>query len=133
MRCLADVLIVTLAAISTARGAELGSGEWRPIQIGSSPVPSDTNMFVQLKGNGQLAGHGGCNRFFGSYKITGSTIEIGPLGSTRMACPGTIMVRETALFNALAAAETFERKDGELVLRGRKGMELARFRQTNSI
>jgi heat shock protein HslJ len=133
VRHLVAALIATSALISTAMGAELGGGEWQPISIGSSPVPSDTNMFVQFKGDGQLAGHGGCNRFFGSYRITGGMIEIGPLGATRMACPGSIMALETVLFNALEAADTFERKDPELVLRDRKGMELARFRQTKSI
>jgi heat shock protein HslJ len=111
VRHLVAALIATSALISTAMGAELGGGEWQPISIGSSPVPSDTNMFVQFKGDGQLVDHGGCNRFFGSYRITGGMIEIGPLGATRMACPGSIMALETALFNALEAADTFERKD----------------------
>ena len=43
------------------------------------------------------------------------------------------MALETVFFNALEAADTFERKDPELVLRDHKGMELARFRQTKSI
>jgi hypothetical protein len=44
VRHLVAALIATSALISTAMGAELGGGEWQPISIGSSPVPSDTNM-----------------------------------------------------------------------------------------
>jgi len=132
LRYLAATLIVTFAAIGTAIGAELRGSEWRPIQVGSSRVPSDTNIFVQFTGDGQLAGHGGCNRFFGSYKINGNAIEIGPVGATRMACPESIMNLEMALFIALEAVKTFERNGAQLVLRDGGGADLARFQQTDS-
>jgi heat shock protein HslJ len=57
-----------------------------------------------------------CNRFFGPAEITGSTIELGPLGSTRMACPEAVMNQETKYLDALQAAERFEWKDPYLLI-----------------
>ena len=132
MRYLSAALIVTIAVIGTAMSGELVGSKWRPSQIGLSRMPSDTNLFVQFKGNGQLAGHGGCNRFFGSYRVAGSTVKIGLIGATRMACPEPIMDLERKFFIALEAVETFERYGPELVLRDGKGAELTRFQQAES-
>jgi heat shock protein HslJ len=35
----------------------------------------------------QVSGSTGCNRLFGSYTAAGTSLRLGPLGTTRMACP----------------------------------------------
>jgi len=57
-------------------------GEWRPADIGGVEVPAESQMFVRFGGDGKVVGHGGCNRFFGTYNLTGNRIEIGALGAT---------------------------------------------------
>jgi heat shock protein HslJ len=65
---------------------------------------------------GKIAGNGSCNRFFGPGEISGATIKLGPLASTRMACPEAVMNQEMKYLAALQAAERFEWKDPYLLI-----------------
>jgi heat shock protein HslJ len=105
---------------------DLSGSAWRPSYISASALPSKARMFVQFKPDGLITGNGGCNRFFGPYSISGNTIKIGPLASTRKGCPGLIQV-ETAFFATLEAATTFERDETKLVLFNEAGVEVAAF------
>ena len=60
--------------------------EWRPAMIGGLPVIEADTMHVRFEVDGEIAGHGGCNRFFGSLQQNEAGVEVGMLGSTRMAC-----------------------------------------------
>jgi heat shock protein HslJ len=93
----------------------LAGSEWRPVQLGEQVVEDTANVFVRFEAEGRVAGHGGCNRFFGSYQITDGQISFGPLGATRMACPEPVMNLETALFQALEQARGFSRDGARLV------------------
>ena len=67
---------LALLPVATAAGAaELAGSEWRPVRLGATDVAADTKAFVQFKSGGELAGQGGCNRFFGRYRIEGETIR----------------------------------------------------------
>jgi heat shock protein HslJ len=111
--------------------ANLAGSEWRPSRIGTLAVPPEASLFVQFKSAGKLAGHGGCNRFFGQYKIAGNEISIGPIASTRMACAEPITTLETAFFSALEGAKTFRRDKTKLVLFNASGQEQASLIQTD--
>jgi heat shock protein HslJ len=63
-----------------------------------------------------LTGFGGVNRYFGDYTIDGSTIFIGPLGSTKMAGPEHLMNLETAYFSLLSSAAGIKVTGNSLVL-----------------
>ena len=54
--------------------------------------------------------------FFGTAEIKGDAIKMGPLGSTRMACPEPAMNQEAKYLEALQAAERFEWKDPYLLI-----------------
>ncbi|MEE8307814.1 MAG: META domain-containing protein [Gammaproteobacteria bacterium] len=124
--------VFVLFAVSTSVSAEgLAGSEWRPSQIGSSAVTQYTEQFIQFKGGGKLAGHGGCNRIFGQYKISGNEIEMGPVGATRMACAKPVMDLEIVFFTVLETAKTFRRDKASLVLFGADGREQVRLAQTD--
>ena len=127
-----NMVVLALCMMGTAAcAAGLEGSEWRPTRLAASAVPQDGGIFVQFKSGGRLAGNGGCNGFFGSYKISEGALEIGPLGSTRMSCPRPIADLETAFFSTLESAKTF-RRDGEvLVLFDQNGSEVARLAQTD--
>jgi heat shock protein HslJ len=74
-------------------------------------------MFVQFEINGQVRGHGGCNRFFGSYELEDGSVQIGALGSTRMACPEPAMSFEISFMEALQTSATASLVGNKLVLR----------------
>lgn len=63
---------------------------------------------------GRIAGHGGCNTFGGPIAITGDTVRVGPLMSTRKFCGDedadggpSVMEQEAALLAALEHADRF--------------------------
>lgn len=125
------VLALGLSLAFPAAAAGLAGSEWRPTQIADNPLPDDSGMFVRFESDGRLAGHTGCNAFFGSYGLEGDRIEIGPLGVTKMACEGPVMDRETLFMKALAAARTFQRDGTRLMLWDESGNPLAAFVQTD--
>jgi putative lipoprotein len=89
-------------------GASLTGVSWRPAVVGAESMPEDSGMFVQFEVDGSFKGNGGCNLFFGSLEQSDSGVSIGPIGSTRMACPEPIMNRETAFITALQTTKQFE-------------------------
>ena len=65
----------------------------------------------------RLSGSGGCNRYTGSYTLTGDRLRLGPLASTRMMCDAVRMEQEDRFFQALSTAERCEiSRQGELLI-----------------
>ena len=94
-------------------------------------IPKATKLFIQFESDGKVAGHGGCNRFFGTYKISENSIEIGPLASTRMACEQSVMDMEQFFFGALDGAVSFIRNKTKLELKGADGKPKVSLIQTD--
>lgn len=122
--------IVLLGLMVPAAAADLAGSEWRPVAIGQVAWPG-SEAFVRFEGDGRLTGHGGCNGFFGTYRLDGDTIAIGPLASTRKACPEPVMSDEGALLSALEAARGFARDGTELTLTNEAGEPTASVVQTD--
>jgi heat shock protein HslJ len=78
---------------------------------------------------GKLSGFGGCNNYFAQYSVDGNKIEIGPVGSTRKACPRPVLDQETAYFKALESAATFKIDGNSLMLRTAEDASAVEFRQ----
>ena len=131
---LARVLILTLAITSAPAAAQqLAGSEWRPTKIGDIKVPAGSEMFVRFGGEGKLEGHSGCNRFFGTFKLAGDGIEIGPLGVTRMACSEpAVMEREVRFLEALQNARQFMRDRIDLSLTDNAGNPVVQLIQTDA-
>lgn len=91
--------------------ASLAGSEWGP-ERASNPATSE--RFVAFKTGGEIIGHGGCNRFFGTYAQDGDTLTIGPLASTKMACPD--LKAESEFLNNLQAARTITATHKTLII-----------------
>jgi len=128
---LALAMPLALMTGGAALACGLAGSEWRPTQIGEQELPDNGDIFVRFEADGRLSGHGGCNRFFGSYEITADRISIGPLGATRMACPGPVMDLEMAFLQALEQTSGFARDGTRLVLTDEQGNGSATFIQTD--
>jgi heat shock protein HslJ len=101
------------ADLSSLAGSEWGFGDGDP-------------RMVQFRSAGELAGHGGCNRFFGTYRQdAGGKLTIGPVGATRMACAEEVMEREQAFFALLEGTARAEASHLVLRLLDVQGKELA--------
>ena len=125
-------LALVLAMTSLAAAAQLARSEWRPTEIGNIEVPAGSQMFVRFDDEGQVVGHGGCNRFFGTYNLTGNRIEIGALGATRMACPKPVMEHELRFLQALEDAGRLVRDGIDMSLTDGAGNPLVRLLQTDA-
>ncbi len=95
---------------------------WTVTRIAGAAPVEGTEVTLGFDAEGRVAGSGGCNRFTGSYEITGEGMSFGPAASTRMACPAEIMAQEQAFFTALGQVISFDIGEaGELILRGPEG------------
>ena len=82
------------------------------------------DAFVQFQSGGKLSGHGGCNRFFGTYKQDGIALTISPLGATKMMCPPPQMETETRLMGALQNTVSVDATHLVLILKDKDGKAL---------
>lgn len=95
---------------------DLTGTEWLLEDLGGAGVIDNIQATLSFPEAGKTAGNGSCNRFFGPAEITGSAIKLGPLGSTRMACPEAVMNQEKKYIDALQGAERFEWKAPYLLI-----------------
>jgi len=80
--------------------------------------------FLNFGGDGSFNGNGGCNNFGGSYKLNGQRLILGPIMSTKKACPGPAMQKETNFFTALQMAHHIKATHLRLVIYDENDEEL---------
>lgn len=102
----------------------LAGTEWRVTDVtGGLPKGAEQSArFTLTPGErGALAGSLGCNRFTATAKVTGETIALGPLVSTKMLCDGPKGELEKRLSQVLDQRVTFAVDGHDLTLTGRNG------------
>lgn len=93
-----------------------------------SSVISGTSITAIFSDDGKVSGSAGCNRYFGSYTTTGSSLSIGSLGSTKMHCTGEgIMLQEMQYLAALEKTGGFSIAGNRLSLADANGTTLLSF------
>jgi heat shock protein HslJ len=75
-------------------------GSWRLVEIEGEPVDPDAPNEIRFDA-GRVSGVVGVNRFNGSYTVSGTTIDLGPATTTRMAGPPEWMDLESRFHRAL--------------------------------
>ena len=106
-----EVALWLIRAKLDAMDAEDGAPEilegttWRLTDLGGADVLGRVEATLEFPEAGRISGNGSCNRFFGTVVISGESIQIGILGSTRMACPEEVGLQEENYFRALEGAE----------------------------
>lgn len=111
--------IVLLAGLLAGCGSGINLDEpiegpvWRLEQLGDNPVTptGDPQRDAQLqfdRNNGKVSGSGGCNRVTGTFQRSGSTLKMGQLASTRMACADPARgANEAQFFAALQSTASY--------------------------
>ena len=109
--------------------------EWQLLEVHGvqvSPVAGERRPFLKFDAaKKEATGFAGCNRIFGGYRLEGSSLTIGPVGSTRMSCPDLQLSLETEILKALDMTRGWKIRDGELLLVD-GGEVLARFALRNA-
>ena len=82
---------------------------------------------LKFDGSGNISGFGGVNNYFGTCTMDGTTISIGPVGSTKMAGSGSLMTLEQLYFNLLNSATGVGLSDDSLSLTNNEGKVVLTF------
>lgn len=90
---------------------------WRLTHLGrQTPIPEGVLVTLTVEGD-RISGTTGCNRYFGSVREPEARkLTIGPLGSTRMACPEPKMETERRYLRALESVREVGFLNGRLAL-----------------
>lgn len=96
--------------------AYLGSWEVTGYADGSGAVVSPlvgSTLSAVFHRDGSIEGDAGCNAFSGPYTAIGTSMTIGPLATTRMACSSPALdTQEQQLLTALQSVATWEADEG---------------------
>jgi len=128
---LAAVLVGSVALAGCGESVSAGQlidTEWELLELNGRDALDDVSMRLELHGDDELSGTGGCNQFAGSWSRDGRdeiAFDVGPV--TLMACDDSVMGQEAAFMEALAAARTFDLADDRLWLFNADGREVAEF------
>jgi len=119
-----------LAALEPSAAASI-MGEWRLAEVvdGDAIVTIASEATVSFGEDGSLTGSTGCNNLMGDYAVNGTTIKVGPVATTKMACMDAAASQwESTLLAALAQAGQWQiTLDGWLQLSDADGNLLVGF------
>ena len=99
--------------------------EWVVESIGGRSMVDKSRATIQFMPDGRIAGTGSCNRYTGSWSLSGEALNIEKLAITRKACQPELMEQETRLVRHLESARGFDiSPQGELLLSTGSGLSL---------
>jgi heat shock protein HslJ len=102
----------TILRYEATEGAEAIQGDWTVTGYYSGNAITSVLGGVTLTAkfeDGTVSGSTGCNTFTGTYETDGDNITMGPLATTRAACPTPeLTTQESQYLIALGLARTFE-------------------------
>jgi len=115
---------VPLVKPSEAPADVLAGVNWHLTAYGprSAPValiPGTDSTLLLNSSTRQVSGLAGCNRFSGSYALSGEKITLGQLAMTKRMCvePEGLAAQESAIAQALTGATHYDFENGDLILR----------------
>jgi heat shock protein HslJ len=86
----------------------------------SIPDVQSAKPDITFDADGRIFGHGGCNRYFGSYKVEGDRLSFSAIGSTMMYCQETMEI-EYAFLRSLGLVTVIDCSEADLELRSDDG------------
>jgi heat shock protein HslJ len=118
---------------STTGNASIVGKYWKLVEVNGKPIAPaeqskrEPHMILNAAEN-KVSGSGGCNSFFGNYELQSEYgISFSKIGSTKMACPGSVMQSEQQLFQAFQMANKFTLQNDILILFNSGNSPLAKF------
>jgi heat shock protein HslJ len=120
------------AAVTAADERTLRGSSWRLADLGGTGVLDGAEATLTFPEAGRIAGNGSCNNFSGRAAIGAGTIRIGPLASTKRACPPAVMDQEAKYLRAMEAAQLIAMQGPFLLVYARGMEEPLRFTRQSS-
>ena len=126
--CVALLLLAACGTKGSGQAEDLTDKFWALTELGGEPPLAGTGISAQFTDDGRVAGSAGCNRYSGSYTVSGKNITFSsPMAATMMMCDQAVMDQESAYLRALGEAKTFAIQGDQLTLSGEDGAALAVF------
>jgi len=105
--------------------AALLAGDWTVTAVDGAPPVADSEPSLGFEET-RVSGNASCNRFFGSYHLTGEGLSVGEMGASMMMCADPVMAQERAMLSILEATTGFAvADDGMLTLHAADGRTLS--------
>jgi putative lipoprotein len=113
-----ELVVEPVAAPHSPVPSGLTGVRWALVELGGEPVADDGQVpYLELAAEtSRLSGSGGCNRLVGGFEAEGTSLRLGPVATTLMACNEDVMRREAAFVAALEATTAYELEAGRLAL-----------------
>ncbi|MBO9446605.1 YbaY family lipoprotein [Ruegeria sp. R14_0] len=119
---------LVLVKVQPPGAATLENTSWTAMGLNGAPIETERRPALSFAQDGAFSGTGGCNRFSGQAKITGTNIEFPDnMAATLMACPPPLDDVERQFFKALQGASAYVFKGDTLVLLNSNGQSLVQF------
>jgi heat shock protein HslJ len=119
------IFLSSCAASQPSSGGDLTGQVWALSELKGKSLATGTGISAQFTSTNKVSGSAGCNRYSGSYTVSGSSITFSSIASTMMACDTLVMAQESTYLNALGEAKTYTVKGNELSLFDSGGSTLA--------
>lgn len=81
---------------------------WIADRMGGQPVGAEPRVTLAFYADGRLVGKGGCNTYFGRYRLDGSALQISALKAGSAACDAAVTAQEQAYLAELGSAARYE-------------------------
>jgi heat shock protein HslJ len=120
------LVLAACTSSSSPTGGDLTGKFWALTELMGKPPVAGTGISAQFTTDSKVSGSAGCNRYNGTYTVSGSNITFfSPLATTMVMCEQTVMDQESAYLKALGEAKTFAIRGDQLTLAGADGAVLA--------
>jgi len=121
----AVILLLLLSACTGSLSPDpLDGTVWELKEINDLPTLQNTIVTAEFT-QGKVGGSSGCNSYGGAYKVNGNKFTSESIAMTLMACVDAgVMEQESAFLEILQKAQTFEIKDGQLLIFSSDGKNL---------
>ncbi len=124
--CVGMMILAACASSGTQQGGDLTGKVWALTELMGKPLVVGTGISAEFTADGMVSGSAGCNRYNGTYTVSGSNITFSsPMASTLMMCEQAVMDQESTYLNALGEAKAFGVSGDQLTLTGGDGSKLA--------
>ena len=101
--------IAALSACSSVPGTQLQPLQSYQVEwIGERPLIDRSMLTLTLGDNQQASGLAGCNNWMAEYQLSGDTLSLHNIATTRKLCAPALMEQEQRFLAALATVQRWE-------------------------
>jgi len=101
--------------------------------IEEEEIPEGADVTLTFGEDGSLSGNSGCNNYFADYTLEKGRLEIGMIGSTKMACAdGDLMDLESKYLNKFGQVEAAYVNGDSLFLMNENGVAILSFMKAST-